>query len=609
MGARRVAIIGAGPAGLFLGRLLGLTTRATAVDVYERAAPGDTGGFGIALSEKTMRQLSAGDRVVAERIGQAARPLSGIELRLPDRRLRYDNFPVATISRASLLAVLSEQARQAGVRVHHGCDVRAADLDADVTVLADGARSTNRTARAAAFGTTVRTGLARYIWLGTDADLGDAATMFFVPTEHGPMAAHAYSCGAGPSTVVVEMDEDTWRRAGLDQPRHAGTVPGEIGPAGLALLDDVFAEQLGAPLFADRSRWSRFPVVTNRRWSDENVVLIGDAAHTAHFTVASGTSMALADALALAAALHRQDTVADSFAAYERQRRPAAARVQRLAAPSMRWWETYGRRMQLPAAQFGLHFITRTTALSYLGLRRRCPAPVDAAETAFRQAVAAESGGTPVADGATASGCAADRVAAATPPASTTGRNAVAEPFTVPGLRLPHRLVGVGGPHPAAPRWDGPRPTPAGWLEPWPCPARPAGTGWAPGTEGRLLAPGRHPLRFVARSTADPWTADETLRELAGCQRRGVHGVLLLPGAPGWWDRAVELGGRIRTELGLVVAGCVPADWSSDLCRDAAVDAWPARIHLALVSARLDLVAQWPYPASDLAAPALLDEA
>ncbi|MFV2104020.1 FAD-dependent monooxygenase [Micromonospora sp. LOL_024] len=608
MGARRVAIIGAGPAGLFLGRLLGLTMRTTAVDVYERAAPGTTGGFGIALSNRTMRQLAAGDRVLAERVGQVARSLSGIELRLPDRRLRYDGFPVVTVSRASLQAVLAEQARQVGVRVHHGCDVRAADLDADVIVLADGARSTNRTARAAAFGTTVRTGLARYIWLGTDADLGDAATMFFVSTEHGPMAAHAYSCGGGPSTVVVEMDEGTWRRAGLDQPCRVGAVPDEIGPAGLALLDGVFAERLGAPLFGDRSRWSRFPVVTNRCWSDGNVVLVGDAAHTAHFTVASGTSMALADALALAATLRGRGAVGDSFAAYERQRRPAAARVQRLAGPSMRWWETYGRRMQLPAAQFGLHFITRTTALSYVGLRRRCPAPVDAAETAFRQAVAAEPAASPVA-AAAAGGCPARQSAVATPPDAATGRNAIAEPFTARGLRLPHRLVGVGTYGPGAPGSDGPRSVPAGWLEPWPGPVHPTGTGWAPGTEGRLLAPGRNPLPFVAWSATDPWADDEALHELAGRRRRGAHGVLLLPGAPGWWDRAVELGGRIRTELGLVAAGCVPGDWSSDLCRDAAVDAWPARIHLALVSARLDLVAQWPHPAAGLAAPTLPDEA
>ncbi|MFI7025697.1 FAD-dependent monooxygenase [Micromonospora sp. NPDC049900] len=605
MGTRRVAIIGAGPAGLFLGRLLGLAMRATVVDVYERAAPGGAGGFGITLSDRTMRQLAAGDRTVAEQIGRAARPLSGIELRLPGRRLRYDGFPVVTVSRTSLLAVLTEQARQVGVRVHHGCDVDADDLDADVVVLADGARSANRAARSATFGTTVRTGLARFIWLGTDADLGDAATMFFVPTEYGSMAAHAYSCGGGPSTVVVEMDEGTWRRAGLHQPGHGGAVPGELGETGLALLDGVFAERLGGALIGDRRRWSRFSVVTNRRWSHGNQVLIGDAAHTAHFTVASGTSMALADALALAAALRNRDTVAEALAGYERQRRPAAVRMQRLAGPSMRWWETYGRRMHLPAAQFGLHFITRTTALSYLGLRRRCPVPLDAAEAVFRQSAAGASA-APNPVGSVTIG--SDRAGAPASPPSPSGRNAVAEPFTDHGLRLAHRLLGVGPSRPGCTSVGGPHPMPAGWLQPCHVAARSPGPGWDAGIEGRLLAPGRRALRFVVVAVTDPWADDETLRELSGHQRRGVDGVLLLPGEPGWWDRATELGGRVRTELGLVVAGCVPADWSSDLCRSAAVDAWPARIHLALVSARLDLVAQLPQSAADLAAPTVSDE-
>ncbi|MER5337031.1 FAD-dependent monooxygenase [Micromonospora sp. NPDC002717] len=587
-GVTRLAIIGAGPAGLFLARLIGRTLPGVTVDVYERNRREDVAGFGVALSDRTMRELATWDPEVAERLGRVVRPLSGIELRLPGERLRYDGFPIATVSRDTMLALLSEAARRVGARLHYGHDARADQFDADVTVLANGARSAQRTARAADFGTTVRTGAARYIWLGSAADIGDAATMFFVPTEYGPMAAHAYSCGDGLSTVVVELDEVTWRRAGLDVRCRPGGVPGEISGDGLALLDDVFADHLGAPLVSNRSRWSRFDVVTNQRWSDGNLVLVGDAAHTAHFSVASGTTMALADAAALAAALREQD-IADAFAAYERARRGRVTRVQRLAGPSMRWWENYGRRLHLPPAQFGMHFITRSTAISYLGLRRRCPARVDEAEAAYRRAAGVDPDGP--------------------------ARNAVAEPLTRGALRLPHRLVSLGGPAsggttgPTLGAGDGidPRPRPVAELHPLPPGSVPAADGWTVGTEGRLLVRGRHALRIVALAPPDPTASapvdGDGLVAVAALRGRGVDGVLLLPdfGVPGWWDRTVEFGGRIRAEAGMVVVGCVPMDWSIDLCRDPSVDAWPTRIHLALVSARLDLVVPWPCSATRMA--------
>jgi anthraniloyl-CoA monooxygenase len=588
-GLRRLAIIGAGPAGLFLARLIGRTLPGVTVDVYERNRREDVAGFGVALSDRAMRELATWDPEVAEHLGRVMRPLSGIELRLPGERLRYDGFPIATVSRDTLLTLLSHAARRVGARIHHGYDVRADRFDADVTILANGARSAQRTARATAFGTTVRTGAARYIWLGCAADIGDAATMFFVPTEHGPMAAHAYSCGDGPSTVVVELDEATWRRAGLDVRCRPGGAPGEISGDALALLDAVFADRLGAPLVSNRSRWSRFDVVTNRRWSDGNVVLVGDAAHTAHFSVASGTTMALADAAALAAALRAQDTVADALATYERARRGPVTRVQRMAGPSMRWWETYGRRLHLPPAQFGMHFITRSTAISYLGLRRRCGTRMDEAEAAYRRAAGVDPDGP--------------------------ARNALAEPLTLGALRLPNRLVSLGGPasddatDPVAGAGEGtgaPLRSDAA-LHPLPPGSALDSGDWTVGTEGRLLVRGRQALRIVALSPPDPAVSVPVdangLGAVAALRGRGVDGVLLLPDfrVPGWWDRTVEFGGRIRTEVGMVVVGCVPTDWSTDLCRDPSVDAWPTRIHLALVSARLDLVAQWPLSATRMA--------
>ncbi|WP_433386209.1 FAD-dependent monooxygenase [Micromonospora sp. KLBMP9576] len=588
-GATRVAVIGAGPAGLFLARLLGHGLPGTRIDVYERGRPGDGSGFGVALTERTLRDMTMWDPAVAARLGRVVRSLSAIELRLPGGSLRYDGFPMSTVSRTVLLALLVEEARRVGVRFHHGSDVQVSDLDADVIVLADGARSTNRSDRAVAFGTTVSSGAARYIWLGAAADVGDAATMFFVPTRYGPMAAHVYACGAGPSTVVVELDEQTWRRAGLDAMTRPGGSPGEIGADGLALLDDVFATRIGAPLVSNRSRWARFDVVTNRRWSDGNVVLVGDAAHTAHFTVASGTTMALADAAALAAALCEHDSVSAALAAYEQARKGPVARVQRVAEPSMRWWETYGSRLHLPPAEFGLHFISRSTAVGFRSLLRRCPARLAEAEAAYRAAAGSARTGT--------------------------ARHAVAEPLTVGALRLPNRLLhlvgtDVGRPDGSPPDGsdDGPGLRPAATLRP--LPSDPVVDRWAPGMAGRLTARAGSPtLRVVAVAPPEPEATrtdwESALERVRALRVRGVDIVLLLPAlaVPDWWERAVEFGGRIRAETAMVVAGCVPEDWAIDLCRDLSTDTWTERVHLALITGRLDLVAQWHGLAAAAATP------
>ncbi|MFI2652182.1 FAD-dependent monooxygenase [Micromonospora fulviviridis] len=564
---RRVAVIGAGPAGLFLARLLRRTLPNVIVDVHERNQRHDVAGFGVALSNRTMRRVAARDAVVGRALVTATRPLTAVEVRLPAGLQRYDGFPVAAVSRARLVDLLTDEAERAGVRLHHGREVRAEQLDADVVVLADGARSPHRAVLAEQFGTVVHTGAARYIWLGARADLGDAATMIFVPTAYGPMAAHVYAYGDGASTVVVELDDGTWRGAGLDRLTRPAGAPGEIGDEGLALLNDVFAPHLGAALVSNRSRWSRFEVVTNRRWSDGNRVLVGDAAHTAHFTVASGTSLALEDALALTAALATHDDSAAAFDAYERQRRGPVARVQRLAAGSMRWWETYGRRLRMPPAQFGLHFVTRTTAIGYLGLRRRCPGAVDEAEAAYRK----ESGMA----------------------AAETFGDAVATPLRTGRWRLPNRLVEFGDARSVA------------------APLRPAGLlrspahGWTVRAHGCLDVPGSGALEIVALAVPCPAAEEEVLAEVSGWATRWVDGVLLLPdhAVAGWWDRTCEFGGRVRTETGLVTIGCVPADWSVDPGRDPSGDPWPHRVQLALVSARLDLVAALPHTAAALAAP------
>ena len=512
----RVAIVGAGPAGLFLARMVGLSQPGSVIDVYERSGPDGSSGFGVGLSDRTMTELAGHDPDTHRRIMGASTTLTGVELRLPGTNLRYDGFGVSSISRSTLLSILREQAEQAGATVHYrrpvsaASPVTAARLGADVLAIADGAGSSLRGARKA-FGTTTRTGAARYIWLGVAADFGEVTRFSFVPTEFGPMAAHTYRYAEDLSTVVIETDKCTWRNAGLNRAVLAGGHAGEIDPAALELLSSIFADQLGGhQLISNRSKWGRFAVVHNERWSDGDAVLLGDAAHTAHFTVGSGTKLAIEDGIALATALAEHPEPAAAFAEYEAQRRPQVARTQRWAEPSMYWWETFGRRLDLPPAQFGMHFITRTVAISYLGLRRRCGGRVADAEAAYRQAAGVH-------------------------PDEHAG-NAVGVPFGLGPARLPHRRVVA---QPAddggqlvtvraacdGPRADGRSPATALVFQQLRCPAQPE---WSPAADD-----------LVSRARA---------------AAAGAQGVLLLADdldLHTGWDEYLRHASRIRTETGL----------------------------------------------------------
>jgi len=521
---RSLAIVGGGPAGLFLARMVGLTRPDVSIDVYERNGPGDVFGFGVTLSDRTMRGIAERDPVTHRRITDASTVMTGVEVRPPGHRFRYDGFGGAAISRFTLLTILREQAEAVGTRIHFHHEVDPADPPhADVVAVADGANSAHRADSAAAFGTRTETGTARYIWLGSTAEFDGVSALVFEHTPWGPMAAHCYTYGTGAiqpgapaslSTVVVELDDRTWRSAGL---HTAVGSQGEIDPTALDLLTGVFAEHLGGhKLISNFSRWGTFTVVRNTRWHAGNTVLLGDAAHTAHFTVSSGTKLAMEDSLALAAALAEHGDSTDpaaAFAAYQAARAEPVGRTQRWAEPSMYWWETYGRRMHLPAAQFGLHFVTRTAAVSYLGLRRRCAERVDEAEAEFF-------------------------TAAGHPPAPV---SAATLPLRLGAVELPRRVVDKS--------------TVDGVLTELACPI---------GTEREAAS-------------------DELVR--AAAATTGV----LLRADPDRWHDTLRHASRVRTEAGVPVAVLVPAGWSDDLARDPRVDPWPTRIHLALVTGRIDL--------------------
>ncbi|MGE0215943.1 FAD-dependent monooxygenase [Mycolicibacterium sp.] len=382
MKTRAVAVIGGGPAGLYAARLIKLADPAAEVVVHERIGiDTETFGFGVGLTESTMANLSAADPETADRIRAVSYAGHNLELRSPHTHttaLLHGARNLA-IGRAELLSVLCEAAVAAGVDYRPGSKVDLADVDAEVVVAADGVRSAVRAKLSTELGVHESLGRGRYMWCGVDFAV-DAA--FFTARIHpggGFFVAHAYPYRPDRSTFLIEADDTTWHDAGLH--RHdTATEPGNSDTGSIALLQEAFAEDLrGRPLLTNRTRWARFTTLTLQRWSAGNVVLIGDAAHTAHYTLGSGTKLALEDAIALSQALTESPDTATAFARYEQRRRPAVERFKHLAGRSQRWWESYRVRVDAPTELLALSYMTRSGNLAIADYARDQPDVVAAA--------------------------------------------------------------------------------------------------------------------------------------------------------------------------------------------------------------------------------------
>ncbi|MFE9881064.1 FAD-dependent monooxygenase [Streptomyces sp. NPDC005784] len=391
-----VGVIGEGPGGLFLARLLLMRGIAARVRVCERNPLGATFGFGIVFSDRTMSALRAADPETHDRIVAASRSWRDMEVRIGGREIRYGGYGFTAIARRVLLDILREQAEASGAQLDFLTVADAAELCSEhqLVVAADGVGSETRDARKEIFGTEIEQGSAKFIWYGTTAPM-ERVTFPFVKTVFGVFAAHTYPFADGLSTFIVETDEEAWRAAGMDVSTERSIGPGGSDEYSQQLMEEVFADHLkGHPLLVNNSRWANFRVVHNRVWWHENLVLLGDAAHTAHFSVGSGTKLAMEDAIGLADALggrhgsSRSQVApavdpAPAFKSYEVARRPQVARTQGWAAPSMRWWESFAQRADENPERFGFHFLTRTPAIGLAGLRRRHPERIAAAESAF----------------------------------------------------------------------------------------------------------------------------------------------------------------------------------------------------------------------------------
>lgn len=417
-----VAVIGGGPAGLYCGILLKQASPSHTVTVFERNPPDTTYGWGLVFSERTLRALHEADAPSANAISARFVLWGTLEIGHRGQRVRYDGQVFAGIARRALLAILRRRCEDLGVQLRF--DTPVTDLptpgDAEIIIAADGARSAVRDAHAEAFQPRVEESDTRYIWFGTPR-FRDAYTMSFRRNEHGLFSVHAYPFEQATSAVIIECDTATWKRAGLDVAGEAET---------LAYCERLFGDELaGTGLLSNGSRWTAFPTVTCARWSYRNIVLVGDAAHTAHFSIGSGGKLAMEDAIALARALPAHRDVEHAFQEYAAERRPVVEAVQRAARESQSYFENLANYLHLEPMQFAFHLLTRDGWASYDSLRARDPGFVEAVNRWFTAA-------------ALSRGATDDRVA---PPMLT--------PLTVRGMELANRIVMISGPSEGS--WEG----------------------------------------------------------------------------------------------------------------------------------------------------------
>ncbi|HEV7771921.1 MAG TPA: bifunctional salicylyl-CoA 5-hydroxylase/oxidoreductase [Conexibacter sp.] len=390
----KVAIAGGGPGGLYAAILLRRIGHE--VTVWERNAADDTFGFGVVFSDETLTAFEAADPATFAEIARNFARWTDIDVYYRGTCQRSGGHGFSALDRKQLLHILQERAIELGADVRFRTEAPAAaqlSAEHDLVIAADGANSVVRTARAGAFGPSVDVRRSKYMWLGTDL-VFSAFTFHVLETEHGVFQVHGYPYDETMSTFIVETDEATWRRAGLDVNEGRELPPGVSDEHGVAFVRERFADMLdGHAVYTNNSKWLNFRTIRNASWSDGNVVLLGDAAHTAHFSIGSGTKLAMEDAIALAWAFKEQPDadVASVLAGYEEERRTLVESTQRAAQASLEWFEDISRYVGQPPYQFAFNLITRSRRITYDNLQLRDAgfveqvdrefAPVDGAAT------------------------------------------------------------------------------------------------------------------------------------------------------------------------------------------------------------------------------------
>ena len=425
----KVVVIGGGPAGLYSALLLQKADATRQITVLERDRPDDTFGWGVVFSDQTLDNFRAADEPTFRAITEQFAHWDDIDVVVRGRRITSSGHGFSGIARKTLLRILRERARAVGVDVRYFSEVRdIAALDtlglggADLIVVADGINSTVRAQHAQFFKPSLDARTARYIWLGTTFPF-DAFTFYFAENAAGVFQAHCYRFDDTSSTFIVECDEDSWRAAGFDHMDATQSVAACEALFGAWLdghrLMSNAAHRAGSP-------WTSFVRVRNARWSHENLVLIGDAAHSAHFSIGSGTKLAMEDAIGLSRVVSETSDIPAALARYQDERMTEALRLQNAANNSMEWFEHVKRYIQLPPEQFAYSLLTRSQRVSHENLRLRDATYVEGVERWFaseatRGLVAPSNVGVPAAAGPAA------------PPMFT--------PFRLRGMTLANRVI------------------------------------------------------------------------------------------------------------------------------------------------------------------------
>ena len=376
----RVAVAGGGPGGLFFATLIRQADPSVEMTVFERNRADDTFGFGVVFSDRTLAGIHDADPVLREALTEHGRHWDEIEVRLKGQRIRCGGNGMAAVVRRTLLGLMQARARDVGAQLRFSTEVALDDLAGyDLVVAADGAGSKIREQlcrdHGADLGVEVETATAKFIWFGTDY-LFDGLTFVHERSQDGVFAVHGYPISDAVSTFIVETDEASWRRAGLDE-FDVTQPPGHSDMVTKDYLEKLFADQIdGKRLLTNNSRWSNFRTRRTKRWhtlAPRPVVFLGDAVHTAHFSVGSGTKMAMEDAVALSAALaaHPGD-LPGALTTYEQAAQPSVRKIQDSARPSLSWWEHFGRYHDaFEPWQFAYHFLSRS--ITDARLARRAP--------------------------------------------------------------------------------------------------------------------------------------------------------------------------------------------------------------------------------------------
>jgi anthraniloyl-CoA monooxygenase len=391
----RVACLGGGPGGLYLGITLKLQDPSHDVLVVERNRPSDTFGWGVVLSDETLGNLEANDPVSAARIREHFAYWDDIAVVHRGVRTLSTGHGFCGIGRKKLLNLLQDRAAELGVRMQFEREVQTTSEfdDFDLVVGADGLNSRVRREHEAHFEPDIDRRHCKFVWLGTHQKFDDAFTFIFEETEHGWVWAHAYQFDRETATFIVECTEPTWNRFGFEDMTKEESI---------ATCERIFARHLGGHSLMSNahhlrgSAWLNFPRVLCRRWYHGNVVLLGDAAATAHFSIGSGTKLAMESAIHLGQGLHRSSDLATTLEDYERQRRLEVLRLQNAARNSLEWFEQVERYLDFDPRQLTYSLLTRSQRISHENLRQRDPAWVADAEAWFQRRAGSERAEPPM---------------------------------------------------------------------------------------------------------------------------------------------------------------------------------------------------------------------